>query len=140
MHCAEVPEQCSETDQMIAFKPDRLGHCCHMNPLQIERVHELNIPVEVCPTSNLSCVPEARNIVKFLPHLQQLHALGHNIIICTDDTMLFSTNLSTEMFEYIKAFEVPPAQMKALLLRNCEAIFDPSCREWLVGKIESYRV
>lgn len=69
-----------------------------------------------------------------------MHEIGHNIIICTDDTMLYSTNLSTEMFEYIKAFNVPAAEMKALLLRNVEAIFDETCKDWLRAKIESYRV
>jgi adenosine deaminase len=91
---------------MINFKPDRLGHCCYLTKEQLELVHELAIPVEVCPTSNLATVPDAGNLVSHLPHLMALHALNHNIIICTDDTMLFSTNISTELFEYAKGFKV----------------------------------
>ena len=70
-----------------------------------------------------------------LPHLRLLHEIGHNIIICTDDTMLFSTNLSTEMFEYTKAFNVSAQDMKKLLIRNVEAIFDDTCKDWLRAKI-----
>ena len=67
---------------------------------------EKNIPVEVCPTSNLACYKKAFGACKHLHHLQQLHAMNHNFIICTDDTMLFSTNISTELFEYAHGFDV----------------------------------
>jgi adenosine deaminase len=77
--------------------------------VQIEQVNTLGIPIEVCPTSNLSFAPSASGLVSRLPHLQQLVLLDHNIIICCDDTMLYSTNLSTEMFEFANAFQVTPA-------------------------------
>jgi len=54
--------------------------------------------------------------------------------------MLYSTNLSTEMFEFANAFQVTPAQLKTLLLRNVDAIFDDSCKQWLREQIEAYRV
>ena len=93
---------------MIDFKPDRLGHCCFLTNEQINQVKDLGIPVEVCPTSNISTVKEAYKLVSKLPHLIELVRIDHNIIICCDDTMLFSTNLSTEMFEFAKAFQVTP--------------------------------
>lgn len=120
---------------MIECKPDRLGHCCFLTAEQLRLVNELCIPVEVCPTSNLAVVKDANNIVSLLPHLQQLHKLQHNFIVCTDDTMLFSTNLSTELFEYAKGFNVSSEDLKALLVRNVDAIFDETCKEWLLQKI-----
>ena len=30
LHCSELPEQNSETPEMLDFKPDRLGHCIYM--------------------------------------------------------------------------------------------------------------
>lgn len=125
---------------MIDFKPERLGHCCFLTEEQLERVHSLAIPVEVCPTSNLAVLPEAGNIVSYLPHLRKLHDLKHNFIICTDDTMLFSTNISTELFEYAKGFKASSQELKDLMLKNVDAIFDDSCKEWLREKIQSYRV
>lgn len=53
------------------------------------------------------------------------------MIICTDDTMLFSTNISTELFEYSKAFDVCSEDLKQLMLKAADAIFDESCKEWL---------
>jgi hypothetical protein len=54
--------------------------------------------------------------------------------------MLFSTNISTELFEYMKGFEVDCQNMKELLLKNVEAIFDDGSKEWLREKIANYRV
>ena len=66
-----------------------------------------------------------------MPHLAELMRLNHHIAICCDDTMLFSTNLSTEMFEFANAFQVNSSHLKALLLRNVDAIFDDSLKPWL---------
>lgn len=86
-----------------------------MNLFQMERVHKEKIPIEICPTSNLAVCKEALNMVKNLPHLKYFHNLGHEFTICTDDTMLFSTNISTELFEYAKAFDVTSAELKAMM-------------------------
>jgi hypothetical protein len=54
--------------------------------------------------------------------------------------MLFSTNISTELFEYAKGFKVAGHELKALMLKNVDAIFDDGCKVWLQEKIQSYRV
>ena len=56
LHCAEIREQQQESDSMIEFKPDRLGHCCYLDSVQINKVHHLGIPVEICPSSNVATV------------------------------------------------------------------------------------
>lgn len=75
----------------------------------------------------------------------KLNELDHNFIICADDTskskqtdlkivsnvVLFSTNISTELFEYAHGFNITPAQLKERLIRNADTIFDDSCKEWL---------
>lgn len=52
--------------------------------------------------------------------------------------MLFGTNISNEVFEYAKALNITPAQLKELLLRNVEAIFDEGEKEWLRDQVEKY--
>jgi len=96
--------------------------------------------VEVCPTSNLAVCTNAFGAVQRLPHLKKLHELNHNFIICADDTMLFSTNISTELFEYGHAFSITTSDMKERLVRNADAIFDESCKEWLREQISAYRL
>lgn len=54
--------------------------------------------------------------------------------------MLFSTNISTETFEFCNAFQITSAELKAQLLRNVDAIFDDSVKPWLTKEIEQYRV
>lgn len=51
-------------------------------------------------------MPSAGNVVAQLNHIRKFHEMAHNIVVCADDTMLFSTNISTELFEFAKAFKV----------------------------------
>ena len=126
----------------------------------MQEVFDKNIPVEICPTSNLASCPSAFGSSRNLPHLKEFQRLNHNFIICADDTsklktqvqvltsflntflyiVLFSTNLSTELFEYAHAFSITVESLKERLVRNVDAIFDESSKEWLRNSIESYRV
>ena len=103
-------------------------------------MHDLNIPTEICPTSNLAVVKEAAGLVHALPHLNTLLELDHNIIICCDDTMLFSTNHSTEWFEFANAFQLTGGECKQMLLRSVNAIFDDNKKQWLTEKVEGFRM
>lgn len=108
---------------MIDFGPDRLGHCCYLSKEQIKQVVKLSIPVEICPTSNVAATQ--CGLPQFLPHLKEFKKYENaNLIICCDDTFLFNTNVSMELFEYVKAMEIKePEQIKNLLIRNVDAIF-----------------
>lgn len=53
--------------------------------------------------------------------------------------MLFGTNLSNELFEYAKAVGAETKDLKELLLRNIDAIFDEDLKPYLREKIEKYR-
>ena len=122
LHCGETEEQQDECQSMIDFRPDRLGHCCYLTDDQIKEVTELNIPVELCPTSNVAAAK--CGTVSFLPHLKKFQALKHNLVIGCDDTLLFNTNIGAEFFEYAKAVEVYDVEeLKELLIKNIDAIF-----------------
>jgi hypothetical protein len=54
--------------------------------------------------------------------------------------MLFSTHHGTEMFEFMNAVEANPPQLKELLLKNVDAIFDDDAKAWVRQQIEAYRV
>mmetsp|Transcript_33534 Transcript_33534/g.51543 ORF Transcript_33534/g.51543 Transcript_33534/m.51543 type:complete len:126 (-) Transcript_33534:8-385(-) len=107
---------------MIDFKPDRLGHCIYLSKQQIKQVAEMGIPVEVCPTSNVASTQ--CSLASFLPHIKEFEMFKHNTVICCDDTLLFNTNLSMELFEFSKAVEqYDNASLKEKLIRNVDAIF-----------------
>ena len=98
----------------------------------------MNIPVEVCPTSNVATTQSS--LPTFLKHLQEFWRLEHNIIICCDDTLLFNTNISMELFEFAKAVKLFDAStLKKLLGRNMDAIFldDASFKTKIIAEIEN---
>lgn len=137
LHCGETKEQIDENQQMIDFGPDRLGHCCYLTPDQIKQVVDKNIPVEICPSSNVAATQ--CGLPQFLPHLKEFKKYSEaNLIICCDDTFLFNTNLSMELFEYTKAMGITEnEQIKSQLIKNVEAIFmdDLSYKEKLKDEI-----
>ena len=69
---------------MIEFGPERLGHCCFLSGEEIERVVREEIPVEICPSSNVAATQ--CGVVARLKHMKEFHKRKHNIIICCDDT------------------------------------------------------
>lgn len=54
--------------------------------------------------------------------------------------VLFGTNLSNELFEYAKSFKLKPVDLKEMLIRNVDAIFDEDSKEWLRDIITNFRV
>ena len=64
-----------------------------------------------------------------MKHIKWFNDHQHNVIICCDDTLLFGTNLANEMFEYAKGFGIEPKELKGLLLKNVDAIFDETAKE-----------
>ena len=56
--------------------------------------------------------------------------------------VLFGTNLSNEMFEFAKANKATTKDLKALLIRNVDAIFAPDqeTKDWVRVKIEKFTI
>ena len=75
-----------ESQGMIDFNPDRLGHCIYLSREQMAQVVDKKIPVEICPSSNLAAYKKAFGQVNLLPQIQEFYGQGHNITICADDT------------------------------------------------------
>lgn len=95
IHMGELPE---ETDQMLLLtllEPKRIGHGVYLSDEAKEWILRHRIPLEVCLTSSV--------LVKMIDDYKQhpgleFFRLGHPIVFCTDDPLLFSTTLSQELF------------------------------------------
>eukprot|EP00252_Welwitschia_mirabilis_P011204 TRINITY_DN25227_c0_g1_i1.p1 TRINITY_DN25227_c0_g1~~TRINITY_DN25227_c0_g1_i1.p1 ORF type:complete len:380 (-),score=91.22 TRINITY_DN25227_c0_g1_i1:542-1681(-) len=92
LHCGEVPNQI-EIQGMLDFHPERLGHVCFLEDSEWKTLKALNIPVEVCLTSNVrtECVTSIA-----VHHFADLYQNKHPLILCTDDPGVFSTTISQE--------------------------------------------
>lgn len=136
-----MPEQAKETPAMFDFGADRLGHCIFMTSEEIRQTAARDIPVELCVSSNVATTQ--CGVPALLPHLHEFYSLNHNLVICCDDTMLFGTNISLEMFEFAKAVKASTSDLKSLLTRNAEkALFakDEETREWVKQQIARFPV
>lgn len=92
LHCGEVPNR-KEVQQMLDFVPERIGHACYFCEEDWRKLKDLNIPVEICLTSNI--VTQSISSID-VHHFADLYRTQHPIALCTDDAGVFSTSLSQE--------------------------------------------
>lgn len=58
LHFAEGYDDRQDTDDILAFEPDRVGHACCLSLEQWTLLQQQKIPIEMCPTSNIVTRPE----------------------------------------------------------------------------------
>ncbi|PWA78807.1 adenosine/AMP deaminase family protein [Artemisia annua] len=92
LHCGEVPNPV-EIQAMLDFLPGRIGHACCFQDEEWRKLKSSMIPVEICLTSNIRT--ETISSVD-VHHFAELYKENHPIVLCTDDSGVFSTSLSNE--------------------------------------------
>ncbi|EMD41470.1 hypothetical protein CERSUDRAFT_146455 [Gelatoporia subvermispora B] len=103
LHIAEIEDfPPEETQRLLSFEPDRLGHATFLDDAAKALVHARRTCIEICLSSNLIC--------KTVPHLDAHHIRyylqhGHPINICTDDILPFRNSL---LAEYAILMAPPP--------------------------------
>ncbi|KOM53439.1 hypothetical protein LR48_Vigan09g209800 [Vigna angularis] len=95
LHCGEVPNSV-EIKNMLDFRPQRIGHACHLEDEHWRQLKSSKIPVEICLTSNIRTLT-IRSID--VHHFGELYKEKHPLVLCTDDSGVFSTSL-TEEYKY----------------------------------------
>ncbi|KAF8313513.1 Metallo-dependent hydrolase [Cantharellus anzutake] len=101
-HIAETENSAEDTTEILSWSPRRLGHATFLDTDATLKVFNEKIPIEICLSSNLCC-----KTVKTLSvhHLRSWLERDHPVIICTDDTLPFETNL---VAEYALLLAQPP--------------------------------
>jgi adenosine deaminase len=135
IHAAEIRNE-KETDAIIAFAPDRIGHGVYMTDTQIEAMFSRNIGLEVCLTSNF----KTQSITHALDHpFAELHPREHLCAVCTDDSGVFSTSLSQEMALALEALNgtLPIEGVKFALAAARLSFLTPPEKEQLIRRIET---
>jgi adenosine deaminase len=98
----------------------RIGHGVRAveDPALVEMLRELQIPLEVCITSNV--MTGAVRSLKEHP-VRRLFDAGAKITINTDDPAMFGCTLSGEFVLLLHEFGFAPSEIKALCLNAVEA-------------------
>jgi adenosine deaminase len=119
IHMGELPE---ETDQMLLLtllEPKRVGHGVYLGDEAKEWILRHRVPIEVCLTSSV--------LVKMIDDYKQhpgleFFRLGHPIVFCTDDPLLFSTTLSQELLYAHQLCGISKEDIKSLVGRSFDYI------------------
>lgn len=122
IHCAEL-KNFTECIEILDLKPERLGHCLHLpEMLLLSEINDYFPVIEVCPTSN--CRTLGLKSFKEHPHLKLWIKLWRekklNLVVCTDDTTLFNTNLSNEILIFSQAAKLTKFEIRRLI-KNAES-------------------
>ena len=104
---------------------ERIGHgiTCLEDSDLVAELRDRQIPLEVCPTSNV-CLKVARNIKEH--PLPELIDSGLFVTLNSDDPPLFNTSLTDEYLIAARTFGLTCSQMEELSLNAVRAAFLPA--------------
>jgi len=103
---------------------DRIGHGvrCLEDPLLVDDLRARQIPLEVCPTSNV-CLKVAPSLAEH--PLPRLLAEGLYVTINSDDPPMFNTTLTNEYLAIAKTFQLDVVTIEKLVLNAVRASLLP---------------
>ena len=131
-HAGELLGPQSIENAIEILGADRIGHGvrCIEDPALVEELARKQIPLEVCPSSNV-----ALGVVSSLAAhpFSRLLAAGVELSLATDDPALFGVELVEEYLRCADAFALGPEQLRALAAASLRhAIVDEHRRaQWL---------
>jgi adenosine deaminase len=136
-HAGETEGPASIRGALGALHANRLGHgvrCLEDTAL----VHELRarqVPLEVCPSSNV-CLGVAPSLAEHpLPHLLDA---GLFVTINSDDPPMFNTTLTDEYLRIHETFALNLEQIEALVLNGVRAcLLPPDKRDELLAEFKA---
>ncbi len=104
---------------------DRIGHGirCIEDPALVEHLGQRQVPIEVCPTSNV-CLGVYPNYVAH--PLRRLWDAGLLITIGSDDPPMFGTNLNREYELLVEEFGFGASDLQRMSLNGLRASFLPA--------------
>ena len=127
-HAGETEGPASIWGALRTLDAVRIGHGvrCLEDPALVAELRDRQIPLEVCPTSNvcLGVVPS------FEAHpLPRLIAEGLYVTLNSDDPPMFNTTLTDEYLQAAEAFDFGPAEIEGLVFNALRASLLPTDRK-----------
>jgi aminodeoxyfutalosine deaminase len=119
------------------LRAERIGHGVRAveDPRLLAHLVEHQIPLEVCPSSNI-CTKVFSDLASH--SIGQLLAAGAFVTINTDDPPMFSTTLTDEYLRVAETFELDVPQVSQLVINGINASFLPAKRKHqLIATVEN---
>lgn len=123
-HAGEISGPDSIWDVINKIHPNRIGHGvrCIEDPKLVDFIKQKQIPLEICPTSNL-CLEIFKD---FKSHpLKKLWDAGLFLTINSDDPALFNTDLTNEYKMLVDHFDFEIDDLEKISLNGLRASFLP---------------
>lgn len=124
-------------DVIEAAKARRIGHGvrCMDDPRLVEHLAETQLPLEVCPTSNI-CIGVFPTLEDH--PIDRMVNAGLNITVNSDDPPMFGTSVNEEWCRTVELFEWDMATVKKLSTNAVEAaLVDEGRRDAIRAQVES---
>lgn len=127
IHTSEISGAEKDTEVILNFKPNRIGHFLFPTDDQISKAMSYGIGIESCPTSNMcalygsfpvdGCFENHSIMGKFIRHPSGI------ISINTDDPGIFDVKLSDELFAVGNSFRLNLKELKCVILNSARQSF-----------------
>ena len=131
-HAGEMSGPATIWEALDGLRAERIGHglSCLDDPALVARLRENQVPLEVCPTSNV-CTRQVRELAAH-PLPLMLEA-GLFVTLNSDDPPMFGTSLSNEYLVAARDLGFSPAELAGFAANGVRASFldDASQRELL---------
>jgi aminodeoxyfutalosine deaminase len=137
-HAGETTGPQTVWDALRELGAERIGHgtSAVQDPLLLEHLVEHQVPLEVCPTSNV-----ATRAVDSIEHhpLRQMYDAGALVTINSDDPPMFGTTLNREYEIAAELLQLDRSGIAALARNAVAASFlDDADKASLAGEIDAY--
>lgn len=127
VHTSEVPNVELETEAILNFKPDRVGHFLFPTEDQISKLVSAGIVIESCPTSNMCALsgksPVDGDVTAHSILERFIKSRPVLLSINTDDPGVFATSLTDELWAVARSFNLGQAAVQDLILSSARCAF-----------------
>ena len=138
-HAGEMSGPATIWEAVTGLRAERIGHgtTCLQDPSLVARLRDSQLPLEVCPTSNVC----TRQVTDLAAHpLPRMLAEGLFVTLNSDDPPMFGTTLTGEYRQAASVLGLGRDQLAALAANGVQASFLPPARKHaLLAEIEAVR-
>jgi len=136
-HAGEMSGPATIWEALDGLRAERIGHgiSCLGDPALVARLRESQIPLEVCPTSNVC----TRQVPGLAAHpLPRLLAEGLFVTLNSDDPPMFGTTLTDEYRRAASVLGLSRSELAGLAANGVRASFlDSGAKQALLAEIDA---